>query len=915
MTFAIGAIKRGRKSVRAWSFSFICLISWSLRSEAFRETDYWITSKDYGNLRVVQSDEASPSEKYAASEFKDYWKQATGQEVSSGTGPLEGVNVWIGRRGVPEALLDKGDLEDLGDDGLIVRTLKRGDSRKIRANHLILAGGQKRGSLYAVYQFFEDGMGIRWLAPETTYIPPEPPGGVPRLDITHIPPLVYRDTNYRAFVQNPHFALVHKLNGNFAPIPEEWGGHISYARNGFGHTFHSFVAPEEYGKDHPEYFSEVEGKRRTAPNGTQLDLTNPDVLEITKNKVADLLASGATNEKIVSITQMDWDNWNESWPMAAIDELEGSRSGSLIRFVNQVAESIEDRFPDAFIDTFAYTFTRKPPKLAKPRDNVIVRLCSIECDFGRSIGDTGSNLNRDFRKDLLKWSKITKNLYVWDYTQNWHAFQGPHPNLHVLQPNIQFYVANGVKGIFEQASPSSPHSDFEYLKGYILAHALWNPEVDWRRLYAEFLTLYYKEAAPFIDEYINLITRKVQNDNFPLTIFSHMDWMDYDTVAAAEEIFQRAFATVQDPVIRERLADAHIPVQYSALVCPPRIKVTTDAYVFDRPPSQSFDEYWDMLMKNGVTHLEDNPIEEFRVRLNGQTPPRHEEVPLVRLENENYALWITPTLGGAIQRWEDKRLGMELFTGYENPVKGHLAWQEWTIMDPENPEIEGPIASSYSLVSRATNHVTLSAALANGLVVTRTMTLEPSSSRLDVVLELRNCGSSPIVPRVKIHPEFWTQETSRPQVWLDSQKEWIDEPTKPKIGERALWGKIDPAGHHRWALRIPSKGLVLINTFDPGELSTLAFFHSTAEEQLNLELFPDLSPLASGGVRRIHTSYEILDQLPDLEEKPSNISRISAILDRRPRRDEDKTGLPRSSHRSKVRQRLIKSIPISEEAR
>ena len=42
---------------------------------------------------------------------------------------------------------------------------------------------------------------------------------------------------------------------------------------------------------------------------------------------------------------------------------------------------LEPEFPQVAVDTFAYQYTRRPPKTIRPRPNVIVRLCSFECNF------------------------------------------------------------------------------------------------------------------------------------------------------------------------------------------------------------------------------------------------------------------------------------------------------------------------------------------------------------------------------------------------------------------------------------------------------------------------------------------------------------------------------------------------------
>ena len=49
--------------------------------------------------------------------------------------------------------------------------------------------------------------------------------------------------------------------------------------------------------------------------------------------------------------------------------------------MNQVAEQVEKEFPNVWIETLAYQYTRKPPKMIPPRHNVVPSLCTIECDF------------------------------------------------------------------------------------------------------------------------------------------------------------------------------------------------------------------------------------------------------------------------------------------------------------------------------------------------------------------------------------------------------------------------------------------------------------------------------------------------------------------------------------------------------
>ena len=68
-----------------------------------------------------------------------------------------------------------------------------------------------------------------------------------------------------------------------------------------------------------------------------------------------------------------------------LEEEEGSPAGPLLHLVNYVAAAVAKEYPNVAIDTLAYQYTRKPPLHVKPLPNVIVRLCSIECDFSQPL--------------------------------------------------------------------------------------------------------------------------------------------------------------------------------------------------------------------------------------------------------------------------------------------------------------------------------------------------------------------------------------------------------------------------------------------------------------------------------------------------------------------------------------------------
>ncbi|MDR1927267.1 MAG: DUF4838 domain-containing protein, partial [Oscillospiraceae bacterium] len=159
------------------------------------------------------------------------------------------------------------------------------------------------------------------------------------------------------------------------------------------------------------------------------------------------------------------------------------------------------------IDTFAYQYTRTPPKLVKPRDNVIVRLCSIECCFTHPLDDPNCPDNVSFASDIKRWSEISNRLYIWDYTTNYENYNCPFPNFQVLQKNMQFFIKHNVKGIYEEGNYTAAecNSEFADLRSYLLARLMWDPDLDYDAEMNGFLKAYYGGGWQYMREFLDLL--------------------------------------------------------------------------------------------------------------------------------------------------------------------------------------------------------------------------------------------------------------------------------------------------------------------------------------------------------------------------------------------------------------------------
>ncbi|MBM3887624.1 MAG: DUF4838 domain-containing protein [Verrucomicrobia bacterium] len=496
--------------------------------------------------------EPTPAERHAAEELKRFLKEISGVELPvREAGAASARSILVGRDAEVERLASGVDWAKLGSEGFVVRTC---------GPHLVLAGGRPRGTLYALYSFLDQELGCRWLAPDCSRIPKRARLAVRDLNRTVVPRLEYRET-FSWSGYDGDWAARNFSNGNSMRLTDAHGGKIVY--QGFVHTFYPLLPPEKHFAQHPEWYSERNGKRFHEHG--QLCVTNPEVVREVTAVVRAWLRKNP-QATIVSVSQNDWHGWCECAKCKAVDDEEGSHSGTLLRFVNQVAEAIEKEFPQVAVDTLAYQYTRKPPRHVRPRPNVIVRLCSIECCFSHPLEKCPQN--KAFVDDIVGWSKVCQRLYIWDYVTNFAHYLLPHPNLDVLEANIRFFIAHGVRGIFEQGEYQTPGGEMLELRSYIIARLLWNPDYGAKRALDEFLNGYYGPAAPPIRKYIRLLHDKVKKDNIHIRCYVQPTAACFtpEIIAQAEKLFVEAERlAAKQPEVLKRVRIAHMPVQYTIL--------------------------------------------------------------------------------------------------------------------------------------------------------------------------------------------------------------------------------------------------------------------------------------------------------------------------------------------------------------
>jgi hypothetical protein len=508
-------------------------------------------------LPIIIQPGATVTERYAGEELASHLEKITGakfelKEISSGEIPKAGIIIGPGEltaKLFPEVVdyLQKPS-SPFGGEQLTIRT---------KGNYLLLAGGRPRGTLYAVYRFLSKQCGVRWWTPWATTIPKKRTLTIPKLSIEEKPAFEYREPFwYPAF--DGDWAARNYYNGNSARLTEKHGGKIIY--KGFVHTFYALVPPQEYFDKHPEWFSLINGKRQW--EYAQLCCTNPELRDFITERVRQWLKE-SPEANIVSISQNDWVGNCQCENCRALDEREGTPAASVLDMVNDIAQRLEKEFPNVAFDTLAYWYTRKPPKTIKPRPNVIVRLCSIECNFAQPLEHES---NKAFADDIRGWSKLTRRLYIWDYTTDFVNYAQPHPNWFSLGPNLRFFHKHGVLGVFEEGAYQSHGAEFAELRAWVLAQLLWDPYQDDKKLIDEFLKGYYGKAAPYIRRYMELMHNAAKDYYLGCFTPANAPFFNFETLSEAEKLWQQAEKAVKDdPEIYWRVRQAHMPVYYAFL--------------------------------------------------------------------------------------------------------------------------------------------------------------------------------------------------------------------------------------------------------------------------------------------------------------------------------------------------------------
>ena len=427
-----------------------------------------------------------------------------------------------------------------------------GFAYKLMGKNLIFEAKNEQAAVYAVYDFLERIIGCRYYTKDVEYVPFDANLSVLFDDYEFEPILKYREVYYKGFVDKT-FAEKHKMTAMWDH--DEWGF--------WDHSFDKLVPVKEYYDEHPEYFAYFNGGRQK--EFTQICCTNPDVFDIAVKNLKKFMDQ-KPQAKYWSVSSNDSGYHCLCDECKKLDDREEAPMGSLLTFVNKVAAE----FPDKIISTLAYQYSTKAPKHMKPADNVQIMLCNIESNRGTPFGECMQPGTVNNRQAMLDWKKICGKLFLWDYCIQFHNLVNPFPNLRVIPKNIRYFVENNVRSLFSQCNREEG-GEFCELRGYLLAKMMWDPYQDETKVIEDFVNGYYKQAAPYILEYINVMHDAMEQGGGLLNIFGEPQdaaetFMTEELFFKYSELFDQAEeAVAADPETLFRVKTARLPLYYTGV--------------------------------------------------------------------------------------------------------------------------------------------------------------------------------------------------------------------------------------------------------------------------------------------------------------------------------------------------------------
>lgn len=507
----------GKQNVREATFLLKNRSEWSeaaLREQMAAEKG-GVTLLENGEVKatVVYSEGASES-LIAAADFMaatlERMSGSNGVRTAVKGGSESGFSIYVGMAANSAAI----DLSDVKDDGYRL---------EIKPEGIYIVGKTDDAARNGVYDFLETHLECMYVSPENTYVPLCPTVKLALEEKTVNPTITWRKVYQYESVQNGWYERL-KMNGtivkegeNSIELYNEWGT--------WCHSSFEFVPPEKYFDEHPEYYAKFLGKRRYQFNvlgrtfPTHLCYTNEEVYQIAE---AELVKRIEANPEVKFWDFSIMDTYFATCRCKECKKFNkeaGSEMGTLLAFLNRLADAIKDDYPDVYLSTLAYQRVKNPPKNMKCAPNLCINVCAFPGTQSYPYSTEGGiKASREFAERVVEWGKICDNILVWDYVVNFTHLKLPFPNFEFQKENLEFYLENNIRFVFHQGS-REPMDENAEMRTYLLSRQLWDKDVDLLALAKKYVAVVYGDAAGLVEEYMDTANAAMIESGADLSLY------------------------------------------------------------------------------------------------------------------------------------------------------------------------------------------------------------------------------------------------------------------------------------------------------------------------------------------------------------------------------------------------------------
>ena len=437
--------------------------------------------------------------------------------------------------------------KELNDDGFKIL---------FREGNIYLCGAKERGTVYAVNDFMERYLGVRFLTADEIYTPNISTLEILERDVIEIPSFSSRAFFAYEVKRNPRFASQMRLVSQYADEEDakKYGGGFLRDWNSYEmHAMQVMLPKSKYYDKHPEWYASDRPRAWLClTNGLtddDEDSNNPEscLSEFTSNLLKQIEENPTKKYFMLGHEDSSGNVYCNCERCKRSRERNVTVSGYLTVWINAIARRVEkwrlENCPKREIKlvSFSYLDTVIPPVYIEneegvnkpyiflekeywaplkvregkiipvnnkviPEKNVVVFCAPIGMCYLHEVTDEKCDWNQYFRFSIKAWNALGTDIMVWYYGVNFSYHLWWLPNRRTISSHLRFFKQYNPLFMMQQGAPREGGFYQAILNTYLVSKLMWIVSLDIDELTKEFNRLYFGEkSAVAVNEFIEKI--------------------------------------------------------------------------------------------------------------------------------------------------------------------------------------------------------------------------------------------------------------------------------------------------------------------------------------------------------------------------------------------------------------------------